>query len=263
MVLDVHDFHAVQVEPHDQAFDRTGVAVVVRISLADPGQGAEEPAVLRRVLGAAIAGRPRVDHHHVEVGDAAAAHGFLPAGIFPDDLLGGQELLEHDGRLDAGKFGPQLYVAGGEGDNGFVGFALGSFAQDDVGLAVYRLAFSVAEDGVLVGLAQGDVDEAGAVFQVAVALEDAGGGLDLTSGQRVQGVADPRTGAAAAGVSSVVVISRSLPGRHVRFLTVNADELVRQGNEVSFSALVTGGYQAAGCSPGSTGGSSRSSRWVR
>jgi len=71
----------------------------------------------------------------------------------------------------------------------------GSFAQDDVGLAVYRLALSVAEDGVLAGLAQGDVDEACAVFQVAVALEDAGGGLDLTSGQRIQGVVDLRAGA--------------------------------------------------------------------
>jgi hypothetical protein len=137
-----------------------------------------------------VSGRPRVDHHHAEVGDAAPPHRFLPAGILPDDLFGSQEFLEHDGRLDAPPFGPYLHVTCGERDDGLVRGVLGSLAQDEVGLAVYRLAFFVAQDGVLVRLAQGDVDEAGAVFELAVALEDAGGGLDLSSGQRVQGVVD-------------------------------------------------------------------------
>jgi len=44
----------------------------------------------------------------------------------------------------------------------------------------------VVEDRFLGGFAQRDVDEARAVGEVAVALEDAGGGLDLGAGQRVQ-----------------------------------------------------------------------------
>ena len=102
MIFDVHDLHPVQVEPDNQAFHRAGVPVVVGIPLPHPGQGPEESALVRTVLGTVVPDRPRVDHHHVEVGNAAPAHRLLPAGIFPDRLFGGHELLEHDRGLDVG-----------------------------------------------------------------------------------------------------------------------------------------------------------------
>src|SRR5205823_11560062 len=100
VVLDVHYFHAIEVEADDQALHRAGVSVVVRITPAHPGQRPEEAAPGSRVLGAVVADRPGVDHDHVEVGDATPAHRLLPAGILPDRLLGGHELLQHDRRLD-------------------------------------------------------------------------------------------------------------------------------------------------------------------
>jgi hypothetical protein len=36
----------------------------------------------------------------------------LPAGVLPDRLLGGHELLEHDRRLDTGQFPPQPHLPG-------------------------------------------------------------------------------------------------------------------------------------------------------
>jgi hypothetical protein len=78
------------------------------------------------------------------------------------------------------------HLAGGDRDRGLVGCAFFAFAEDDVGLAVWCLARVVVEDRLLGGLAQRDVDEARAAGEVAVALEDAGGGLDLGAGQRVQ-----------------------------------------------------------------------------
>jgi len=186
VVLDVHHFHAVQVEADDQAFHRAGVAVVVGVTLAHPGQRPEEPALVGRVLGAEVADRPGVDHHHVEVGDAAAAHRLLPAGVLPDRFLGGQELFEHDRRLDARQFPPQAHLAGGDRDHRLVGPVLGPFADDDIRLALERLALLVAQHRVLGRFPQGDVDEAGALGQAAVLFQDPAGGLDLLRRQRLQ-----------------------------------------------------------------------------
>ena len=64
--------------------------------------GRDEAAVVGADAGLDVRRRPRVDHAQVEVGDAALAHRRLPARVLADDVLGGEELLEHDARLDAG-----------------------------------------------------------------------------------------------------------------------------------------------------------------
>src|SRR5689334_7104131 len=186
VVLDVHDFHAVEVEADDQALHRAGVSVVVRITPAHPGQRPEEAAPGGRVLGAVVADRPGVDHDHVEVGDAPPAHRLLPAGILPDGLLGGQELLQHDRWLDTGHLAPQPNLPGGQGDDGLVRSVFGPLPEHDVRLALERLARLVAQDVILGRLPQRDVDETGARGQAAVAPEDPADGLDLLRRQRLQ-----------------------------------------------------------------------------
>ena len=188
VVLDIHHFHTIEVEADDQAFHRAGVSVIVAVALAHPGQRPDEPALAGRVLGAVVTGRPRVDHHHVEVGDAAAAHRLLPAGVLPHRFLGGQKLFEHDRRLDIGQLPPQPHLAGGDRDHRLVGPAFGPFAQHDMRLAVECLAPLVAQDRVLVRFVQRDVDEAGALGQATVLLEDLAGDLDLLRRQRLQRV---------------------------------------------------------------------------
>ena len=192
VVLDVHDLHAVEVEADDQALHRAGVSVVVRIPLAHPGQRPEEAALGGRVLGAVVADRPGVDHDHVEVGDATPAHRLLPAGVLPDRLLGGQELFEHDRRLDTGHLAPQPHLAGGDRDHRLVRLVFGPFPEHDMRLALERLARLVAQDGVLGWFPQRDVDEAGARGQAAVPIEDPADGLDLLRRQRLQRMPYPR-----------------------------------------------------------------------
>ena len=85
VVPDVDDLHQVQVDQHDQALDRAGVAVVV-LPVAHERQRPDQPAALG-VLDVE-AGRPGVDHRQREVGDAALAHRLLPPGVGPGDLLG-------------------------------------------------------------------------------------------------------------------------------------------------------------------------------
>jgi len=164
------------------------------ILLPHPGQRPQEPALTSRVLGAVVADRPRVDHHHVEVGDATPAHRLLPAGILPDRRLGGHELLEHDRRLDTGQLPPQAHLAGRDRDHRLVGPAFGSFPEHDMRLAFGRLAPPVPQDRPLGWFPQRDVDEARTRGQATVLLEDPAGGLDLLRRQRVQQMPHPCPG---------------------------------------------------------------------
>src|ERR1700722_13993562 len=100
-VLDRHDGKRVEVDERADVLDRVGVAVVAR-AFTDPGEGRDETAVGRADAGFDVGRRPRVDHAQVEVGYAALAHGVLPARVVADDVLGGEELLEHHARLHAG-----------------------------------------------------------------------------------------------------------------------------------------------------------------
>lgn len=85
--------------------DRVGVAVVVLVADLDPRQGAEQaPADLVAV----VPGRPRIDDHAVELGEAPKAERVLHLGAGLDDLLAREELLEHDLGLDAGDVIPAL-----------------------------------------------------------------------------------------------------------------------------------------------------------
>jgi hypothetical protein len=194
VVLDIHYLHPVKVKADDQALHRAGVPVVVRVPLPHPGQRPQEPALTSRVLGTVVANRPRVDHHHVEVGDATPAHRLLPARVLPDRRLGGQELFEHDRRLDTGQLPPQAHLAGGDRDHRLVGPAFGSFPEHDMRLAFERLARPVPQDRVLAWFAQRDVDEARTRGQGTVLLEDPAGGLDLLRRQRVQQMPHPCPG---------------------------------------------------------------------
>ena len=101
VVFHADDGHRVQVDPGDDAVDRVGVAVVLRV-VAHPGERGDEAAVVGADAGLDVRRGPRVDHAQVEVGDAALAHRLLPARVLADDVLGGHELFEHDARLDAG-----------------------------------------------------------------------------------------------------------------------------------------------------------------
>ena len=72
-----------------------------RSGCAAPRSAADEPPALL-VLEAEVARRPRVDHGQAEVRDPAPAHGRLPARVGAHRGLALDELVEHDGRLDAG-----------------------------------------------------------------------------------------------------------------------------------------------------------------
>src|SRR5215470_18451207 len=150
MVLDFGHFHAVEVEAHHQALDRPRVAVVVWITLAHEGQRPDQPAFACIVLWAVVAKRPGVDHHLLEVGYPSLAHRFLPAGVVPDRLLCGQNLLEHDRRLHAWTLPPGTHLSCGDGYHGLESLSLSPVPQDHEGLAVDGLPRLKAEDRVLV-----------------------------------------------------------------------------------------------------------------
>jgi hypothetical protein len=57
------------VEVHDQAFDRTGVRVVARFHVQE-GDATRDAAIVLALV-AEHSGRPRIDLHQIEVGDAA------------------------------------------------------------------------------------------------------------------------------------------------------------------------------------------------
>src|SRR4029077_16069444 len=131
------------------------------------------------------------DHDHVEVGDATPAHRLLPAGVLPDRLLGGQELLEHDRRLDTGHLAPQPHLAGRDRDHRLVALALGPLPDHYVRLAVERPTRLVPQYRVFGRFPQRDVDKPGAVGQAAVPFEDPADGLDLLRRQRLQRMPHP------------------------------------------------------------------------
>ena len=196
VVLDADDGQRVQVDLGDDAVDRVGVAVVVRV-VAHPGERRHEAAVVGADAGLDVRRGPRVDHAQVEVGDAALAHRLLPARVVADDVLGGHELFEHDARLDAGHPLVVDDLAVREPDDALVGGVLGPLPDDDLGEPVRDGAALFEGDDLVLGrLVERDVHEPRGFAEALGRLDGASGGLDLRGGQRGERVRRRRVNSA-------------------------------------------------------------------
>src|SRR5215472_1205872 len=194
LVLDFDDLHTVEVEAHDEALDRPGVSVVVGITLTHERQRPYQPALVAGVLWTVVAKRPGVDHHVLEVGHPPPAHGLLPAGVVAYRLLCGDELLEHDRRLDAWTLPPGAHFARRDGYHRLESLVLGTLPQDHERLAVNGLPGLEAQDCRLARFVERDEDEACGAGQVALGPQDLGSSLYLFCSERVQRVPRGRDG---------------------------------------------------------------------
>ena len=198
VVLDVDDPHGIQIERHDQALDRPGVAVLGGRSPHEGQRPTDQRRVVVVVLGAVVAGRPGIDHREVEVGDPTFAHRLLPARIGPHLLLDTGHVLDQIGREPAGDRGPRVDDAGGEVDGRLV-----DHLRRRVVHRQERPSGNVGhplecQSGVLLRLCELDHDESQRLGGVLTGRDDRGGRLDLHPAQRVQGVA----GVAGGGVGA-------------------------------------------------------------
>ncbi len=173
VVLHADHGQRVQVDPGHHPVDRVGVAVVVRV-VAHPGQRGDEAAVVGPDAVLHVGRRPRVDHAQAEVGHAALAHRLLPPRVAPDDVLGGEELLEHDARLHARELGVADHLAVGQPHHSLERGVLRAVPDDHLDQAVGRRPALLERDDVtLGGLVERDVDEPGGVAEAPGRLDRA------------------------------------------------------------------------------------------
>ncbi len=199
VVLDVDDLHRVEVDHHDEPLDRAGVAVVVGLA-ADERQGLDQ-APAGRALGV-VAGGPGVEHGEAGVVDAALAHRLLPARVLASDLLGGEELLEHDARLHAGPRRPGQDGLVAQAEHHLDRAGAGAVVEDDGGLPV---AHRAGEHLLLRRLAELDLHEPDRRPELGVRADDGGSGADLRRGEGFQG------GSADHGVRGVLELRHGSP----------------------------------------------------
>ena len=187
VILDVDDLHLVEIDDGEEVGHRAGVAVVGGMA-PHPGQRADQAAPLL-AREAEVPGRPRVDHGEAEIGDAALAHGLLPARIGAHRGLALEELVEDDRRLDAGHGRPREHALLGQRDDRLVGRPGRVVEQDREGLALDGRARLVAQHHVLGRLVQGDGDHPRARPRRLLGPDQRPGAGDLVGAEGVERVA--------------------------------------------------------------------------
>jgi len=135
VIFDVDNLHTVQVDQHQQALHRAGVAVVVG-PRADERQGPDE--AVTRLGFLAVTGGPGVQHRQAEVGDSAFTDRGLPTGVGAGEVFGGEELLEHDTGLHALQLTPAHDGLTVQGDQSFDGLTAGSVIEHYQSLPLQR-----------------------------------------------------------------------------------------------------------------------------
>jgi len=186
VILDVENRHRVQVERDDDAFDRSGVAVLGGRRPHGGQRPADQRGVRDVVLCAVVPRRPGVDHRQREVGDPALAHCLLPAGVLPDDTFTAVHVLAQVGREAIRHRRPGHDRRGAEVDDPYVQGLHGVVVGDDEGGPRRdRLEVEVAARG-LGRFLQRDHHEPEGLGAVFASGDRRGGELDLRRCERVE-----------------------------------------------------------------------------
>ena len=136
--------------------------------------------------GAEGAGRPRVDLHLVEVGDAPSAYGLLPGGIGAQGDGGSVRVVEEQGRAGPLPLGPTDDLCLGQRNDRLYRSAIRPGNQDDPDPPENGVAGREGLDGRLARLVNSDQRDAGVLGELACGPYRLYRRLDLVLSQRVE-----------------------------------------------------------------------------
>ena len=180
-----------------------------------------------------------------------------------DHQLALVELVEHDGRLDAGDLAPAAPLAApAQRDDRLRGQAGVVVEQDDLGQPLQRDALAVQPKLVAARLAQGDAHEAGARPERALGPDDGDGLGDLSGAQRIERVRgaggalrDGHHGGSCScvltGRRSAAAPSRGVPSHASAVCVRDASRIAARGSGASLRhGLATGSRTASAARSG-------------
>src|SRR5947209_10977650 len=144
MIIDAHH-HSIQFNCDDHPFDGAGVVVVLR-TLADGRLEAYEPALLRRVLRAPVAGGPGKEDDRGQVRDATFGKRLLEGRIVKSRLHRAEDLRIGEGGLDITALAPGGDRLVCQGDNRLDRELPFVVPYDHEHLALHRLPWSKAKN---------------------------------------------------------------------------------------------------------------------
>jgi len=142
-VFDANHRHFVEIYHGDQPVDGAGVEVAVGggTQVADAAGEADAHFILK----AKVARCPGIDHHQIQVADAALFQGSDEVGVLLDHRFAVRQLICHDVGLHTGDMLPTRDFALGQGDDRLIGLPGRIVEQDQGGFALEAITRLVAQ----------------------------------------------------------------------------------------------------------------------